>query len=107
MKIKVRSRSGQPPVTQRSASWPARAFRSPVFRKRSVRTLIKQDEAKGVTQPEFARMTSQKGVDTGAGFSSGAKVVRQRPLTPPAKSSFQKEIRKAALGPLQRRSRGT
>jgi hypothetical protein len=99
--------AGTPPVTKRSQSYGAlRAFRNPVFKKRSIRTLQKHDQSKGVEMPEFRGMTNQKGVDTGRGFTASPRIMRRGTLTPPVKTSWQKEIRKAALGPLQRRSRG-
>jgi hypothetical protein len=103
MRIKVRSRSGQPAVGSRSQSFGAlRTFRNPVFKKRSVRTLIKSDESKGVRSPEYRNLTDGKGVDTGRGFASSAQIVRQRPQTPPTRSSFKRYLTPPRLGPLKR-----
>jgi len=106
-RIVSRTKSGQPPATMRSQSYgAARAFRWPVFKKRSIRTLIKRDESKGRTMPEFSRITDQKGVDTGSGFATSVTTVRSTKRDPQPPRNNKKTVKKANPGPLRRRKSG-
>ena len=93
-----RKRRGEPVVKTRSQSFGAlRQFNNPIFKKRRVRTLIKVQESKGVTQPQEAHnVTSAKGVDTGRGFATSAKVMLQKPFVrPPFTTRPGKTVSKA------------
>jgi hypothetical protein len=95
-------------VKQRVQNWPGReADQIPVVRKRSIRTLIARDERQGRTMPEFGRITDQKGVDTGSGFAASPNIVRSTKRDPQPTGSGRTVVKKANLGPLQKRSRGT
>ena len=100
---------GAPGVKMRSQTFGGlRQFNNPIFKKRSVRTLIKRDESKGVRMPEFGRITDQKGVDTGRGFASGGvSILRSTKRDPqPTTGNGRKRVVKANLGPLKRRKNG-
>jgi hypothetical protein len=108
MRILSRSKSGQPTVKREVQNWPVRQFRNPVVSKRSVRTLIKTDQSKGVRSKDWAGITDQKGVNTGRGFTSSPTIMHQKPLTPPSFGApWRKSIKPPRLGRLQKRSRGT
>jgi hypothetical protein len=80
LRIKVRSKSGQPGVPQ-----PRRHFivqRKPMDAIRSIKTLIKRDEAEGRTMPEFKNTLQRAGV--GARKPSSLPTNRQKPLVPPS-----------------------
>jgi len=85
-RIKRATYKGDPGVRQPVRNWPP--FRRPLLRIRSIRTLIKRDEAKGVTMPEFHNLTDAHGVATpGSGGYKGARQIRQQPNTPPTSDS--------------------
>lgn len=92
--VKV-NRAGEPSPRQLQQNF--RVFRRPMQSLRSVRTLIKRDESKGVTMPEARGMAvianDIHGVSTpdGGGYR-GAQTVNQRPLTPPASGSGETRI---------------
>jgi hypothetical protein len=80
-----KKRPGEPSVVMRSQKFGAlRQFNNPVVKKRSIRTLIKVQESKGTSIAKDVRpITSAKGVDTGRGFASSARIVLQRPFVKP------------------------
>jgi len=93
-------RRGEPKVKMRSQSYGAlRTFNNPIFKKRSIRTLIKQQESKGTSLPfEAKSITSAKGVDTGRGFATSARIMLQKPFVRPGfRTRPGKTIRKASL----------
>lgn len=79
--------SGQPGVPLPSVNIPVagydRSTLKPLFRRRNIRTLIKRDEAKGVTQPEFKQTFQTPGVNNGTGFSNNPRVVKKNPSATP------------------------
>lgn len=93
------SKSGEPGVGLPRTNWPAQ--RKPMRSLRSIRTLMKRDESKGITMPEFKNLLMRAGVGRRKG---GAAVLRQTPEMPPGTGTGQKTIRKAPEGPLTRRS---
>lgn len=108
-RIVSRTRAGEPKAGMRKF-YPAREFRWPVFKKQRINTLIKRNEAKGVTMPEAHNITSAKGVDTGGGFASRASVKLQKPFVRPGFTSrpgktvtkapkIQSSIRRRKQGP--------
>jgi hypothetical protein len=100
-RVLKKTKSGEPQPVQPRRNWPLQVVKR-TFRKRNVRTLIKQDEAKGVTLPEFGRITNQSAVTTGA--TTRPRVVRQHPDpqtgTP---GGAGKRVHKAPLGRLKKR----
>ena|ERR1051326_1371005 len=81
-------RAGEPGIVKLKNNWPKLA--KPMRKIRSVRTLIKKDESKGVTQPEFKNTLMRAGV----GVRQGAvRIVRQHPNTPPAAGKGKKTIK--------------
>ena len=105
-RIVRRSKSGEPGVGMRAQNWAVRAYRWPIVKKRSVRTLIKRNESKGRTMPEFDKITDQKGVDTGSGFATSVKTVMSSKRAPQPSGRNKRRVKKAGSGPLKRRSRG-
>lgn len=82
----------------------AKRFVRPMFSRRGVTTLIKVDESKGVTQPEFLNLTDKAGQKTpGAGGYKGATEALQVPRTPPAPGRGKRRIKTPRTGPLKRR----
>lgn len=71
--------AGEPGIKMPSTNWPRVA--KPMRAIRSVRTLMKRDESKGITQPEFKTTLQRAGVGT---RQQSPSVVRQTPETPPA-----------------------
>lgn len=92
-----KKRPGEPSVKMR-VQFPKREFRNPIFKKRSIRTLIKQQESKGTSLPKEARsITSAKGVDTGSGFATSARIMLQKPFVrPPFSTRPGVKVRKAS-----------
>jgi hypothetical protein len=93
-----KKRKGEPSVKMRSQSYGAlRPFRNPILKKRNVRTLIKQQESKGTSLPESKNITTAKGVDTGRGFATSARIMLQRPFVKPSFTTRPgKTVHKAA-----------
>jgi hypothetical protein len=94
--------SGQPGFGTPKESWPR--LRHPLHPIRAVRTLIKNDPADGITQPEARNLIGGDGVSTpGRGGYKGARRIFQNPLTPPAPNSGLRRIRTPRSGRLTRR----
>jgi hypothetical protein len=92
-----KTRRGEPTVKMRKQTFGSlRPFRNPILKKRNVRTLIKQQESKGTSLPESRNITTAKGVDTGRGFATSARVMLQRPFVkPPFTTRPGKTVHKA------------
>lgn len=105
-RIVIRNRTGQPGVPMRQSSWPRRAFRFPVLRRRSIRTLIK---AKGPGTPGgFGAITDAKGVDAGGGFSASPRVLRAGKRDPQPTGGGRKVIKApGVVGGIKNRRQGT
>lgn len=69
----------------------------PIFRKRSIRIVHKQDIAKGLTQPEAGRITTTKGVLTGSNNSFASKATEVSKNTMVATGRNRKVIKAPSL----------
>lgn len=105
-RILRRTKSGEP--AGRVPARPAGRERAVLTdKKQGIRTLIKVDESKGRTMPEFGRITDKKGVDTGNGFATRAVTILSGKRAPQPTGQNKRTVRKASLGPLKRRKSGT
>lgn len=105
-RIVRRSKKGEP-AFRGFTQLPGRESTIPIDRKQRIRTLIKRDESKGRTMPEFDRLTDKKGVDTGSGFAASPRTVRSTKRDPQPTGAGKRSIRKARLGPIKFRKSGT
>lgn len=101
-RILTSRQSGEPGFGTPRSSWPR--LRRPLHPIRAVRTLIKNDPADGITQPEARTLIGGNGVATpGRGGYKGARQVFQTPQTPPAPGAGLRRIRTPRSGRLTRR----
>jgi hypothetical protein len=81
-RILVKKPSGVPAPTQPKRNWPRLV--KPMRPIRSIRTLIKVREDKGISQPEFKNTLQRAGVGSPV---KSKTVSRQKPNTPPSYST--------------------
>lgn len=82
---------GRPPTTKLQQVFPR--VLKPVYRRQSIKTLIKVDASKGITQPEEASLPGAAGtLVPGAGGFKGATILREQPQVPPPSGKNRRVI---------------
>lgn len=100
-RINVSRQSGEPGFGTPKRNWPP--IKKPLRNARRILTLIKNDPADGITQPEAKNLIGGDGVRTpGRGGYKGARRVFQTPQTPPSPGSNTKTIRPPRAGRIVR-----
>lgn len=100
--IKSSRSSGEPGFGTPKYTWPP--LKRPLKNAKRILTLIRNDPADGITQPEAKNLIGGNGVRTpGRGGYKGARSVYQTPQTPPAPGSGEKTIRTPRAGRIVRR----